>query len=114
VVLLALVSLVACTESDNKSAVTGTLRMVGGLVGNATIPVDGSVEATRTNGSVAGRATAGADGQFKLSLAPGTYQLVGHSPQFNGGTIACWGSTTNSVEVTDGHSVNIDVVCPMR
>src|SRR3954453_7957794 len=77
-IVLALFVLGACAGPGKKATVTGTLVMNVGLA--PVKPVRGGVAATRADGSIAGQASVGADGRFKLSLSPGTYAFVGHSP----------------------------------
>jgi hypothetical protein len=107
-IVLALVVLASCAGSGKKATVTGTLVMNVGLA--PIKPVSGDVAARRPDGSVAGQASVGADGRFKLSLPPGTYAFVGHSPSFNDGIQPCK-PTTGSVTATADQTVEVNVEC---
>jgi hypothetical protein len=64
--------------------VTGVLMRVGGPAGLSGPPPPLPLPGTVVARSAAGQqftATAGNDGRFELSLPPGTYRLIGHSPQ---------------------------------
>ena len=106
--MLAFVLLASCAGSGKKGTVTGTLVMNVGLA--PTKPVSGDVAATRADGSVVGQASVGADGRFKLSLPPGMYAFVGHSPLFNDGIQPCR-PTTGSVIATADQTVEVNVEC---
>jgi hypothetical protein len=80
--------------SHEGSAITGTLRAVGGPTPRAD-PVSGRVWATSVSrvlsntGTVRCGTTVGRDGSYSLILPPGLYQLVGRSPNFKGGAGLC-------------------------
>src|SRR4051812_17728085 len=80
--------LVACTSSGPQPTVVGTLHMVGGPVG-VDLHVPGTVHVLKTDGSQIAQVDTATDGQFHLSLSPGTYKFVGYSPKFNGGQESC-------------------------
>jgi hypothetical protein len=114
VVAIAIVVGVAVAfRPSGKATVTGTLRMVGGSFPGRDIPVGGSIEVTRSDGSVAARADVESDGRFKFYVASGTYGVVGRSPRFNDGTLPC-GLSTASLTVSTDNPVTISVECPMR
>jgi hypothetical protein len=53
------------------------------------------------------------DGTFSASVKPGTYQIYGLSPQYNGGDGLCE-PEDRTVTVTAGDRVVVDVLCQMK
>lgn len=86
--------------------VAGTLREAVGLVPSRGVP--GEVIAVARNGH---RFTfaALANGAFNLWLDPGVYRVVGYSPLFEGGKIAC--RSSGAVTVMLHHAPVVNVVC---
>jgi RimJ/RimL family protein N-acetyltransferase len=77
---------------DVGQAIIGTLQMVGGTATAKANAVPGTVTATSdptTDTSCVARA--GTDGKFALSLLSGTWELLGSSPNFDAGSVACHG-----------------------
>jgi hypothetical protein len=72
------------SEPAGSRTVTGMLVRVGGPPGKSgpppPLPLPGTIVARNAAGQQF-TTTAGNDGRFELSLAPGTYRLTGHSPQ---------------------------------
>jgi hypothetical protein len=62
------------------------LEMVGGLSGHERIP--GTLTAVSSTGESCS-ALVDNSGVFALFLVPGTYQITGHSPNYNGGSSPC-------------------------
>jgi hypothetical protein len=52
------------------------------------------------------------DGAYSVTLAPGRYTVVGHSPRFGGGTYPC--PAAHDAQVTAGTTSTLDVLCQMR
>ena len=67
---------------------TVTLQMVGGPPNTPPQPVAGTITAAAPSGQ---ECTVPVDrtGQVEMRLAPGTYQLTGRSPQYDGGSATC-------------------------
>jgi hypothetical protein len=54
-------------------------------------------------------------GAFSISLPPGSYRLVGHSPRFGGGSCFPYSSDpADAVSVIAGTTVDTDVFCAMK
>ena len=88
--------------------------MVGGPT-NARYPVPGQVAVANIYqvGSVLPDVEVGADGTFSVTVDPGTYEVVGTSPNYNGGRATCT-TRPRTVRVRAGQHVDVDVQCPMR
>jgi hypothetical protein len=91
--------------------VVGTLHAVGGPPPGADRPLPGEISAKR--GSDGTGVGVGADGEFSIQLASGTYTIVGRSPQYNGGNSDCFPVSGNPVTIT-GATTHVDVVCQIR
>jgi hypothetical protein len=72
-----------------------------------------SGEVTATGQTVTRTVRIGADGTFSLTLAPGTYTLTGHSPDYGNGKAVCR-TTDGTVRVRTGKAVTADVLCEER
>jgi hypothetical protein len=59
-------------------------------------------------------------GQFEVAVPPGTYQVWATTPQYDGGSAACWpldtngDSTRDDVTVTGGSAVTLRISCQMK
>ena len=128
----------ACTGSGNKGTVdasarpsadfspigltvlgriSGTFMAVGGPT-NGQYPLAGHVAVRPTSQSPMvrlprGWLPVGADGTFSQWVAPGEYDVVGTSPQYNGGHTVCR-ATKYPVTVSAGEHVVVNVVCQMK
>lgn len=54
----------------------------------------------------------GADGAYSVTLAPGLYTVVGHSPQLDNGNTSC--VAANAAQVVAGATITEDVLCHIR
>jgi hypothetical protein len=89
--------------------VTGHLETIGGPAPGTPRPLSGTVSwSGRSNGTV----DVAADGGFALSLAPGHYELTGHSPQYGDGTYLC--QSSKPLVVQRAEPAHLDVYCQMR
>lgn len=91
--------------------IEGTMREVGGPPPGIDKRLPGSLTASRTDGKPVTAAVDGA-GRFSLSLAPGKYHVVGHSPQYGDGTYDC--EAGGPVTVTAHTVTHIELVCSIR
>lgn len=107
-------STVGTPDASGKGVVSGTLVMVGGPA-NARYPVPGSVGVAniRQVGAVFPNVEVGADGTFSVAVDPGTYEVFGQSPNYNGGKGTCIGSPA-TVRVRAGEQIVVDVQCSMK
>jgi hypothetical protein len=85
-VVLAILLSAACAHDT--ADVSGSLREVGGPAGAADTPIPGHVSFTAHGRTTV--ATAHADGSFSVSLAPGTYDVIGTSPRWGDGKGRCF------------------------
>jgi hypothetical protein len=97
--------------------ISGTFMAVGGPA-NGHYPLAGHVAiqpASRSPvmGLPSGWLPVGADGTFSKAVAPGRYDVVGTSPQYNGGRTVCR-ATKYPVTVSAGEHVVVNVVCQMK
>jgi hypothetical protein len=70
--------------------VTGHLVLVGGPASVSTpLEVAGNIEVLTLDGTTTTRADTDETGRFEFSVPPGQYQLVGRSPKYQGGDLAC-------------------------
>jgi hypothetical protein len=53
-----------------------------------------------------------ADGAYSMTLAPGRYVVVGHSPRLDDGKTAC--QAANDSPVSAGATATVDVLCQLR
>lgn len=107
--LAGLVLATACADHP-EAKVSGMLRLTGGPSGASPTGVRGEITFVR-NGSR--RVTAAhADGTFAMSLAPGSYQVTGTSPQFGSGQNTCM--TEGPVIVGTSGAANVVVTCSRK
>ena len=92
---------------------TGHLYGVGGPASVAAPPSPrpwpGTV--TVTGPGVDREVPVGASGTFSVTVPPGRYTVVGHSPLYGSGTYLC--RATGAVTVKSGHATQADVLCQM-
>lgn len=99
--------------TDGSVGVTGQLVLAGGPSGVSTpIEVAGYVEVLTLGGTTTTGADTDDTGRFEFSLPPGQYQLVGRTPMFQGGDIAC--SLTEPLSVVDTDVDGVLVACQMK
>jgi hypothetical protein len=105
-----LLALAGCSSAPGwHQTVRGTFVRVGGPPPGAPFPLPGTITARAATGQTF-TATAGQDGDFKLSLPPGRYEVSGRSPLIQSGQVACAPAT--DVRVIRGQSAHaIMVVC---
>lgn len=102
------VSLLLATSCGGpKATITGHLYRVGGPPPGLPSPMPGTIYVS--GGS---SVPAGSDGSFSLTVSPGTYTLLGHSPAIEDGNAVC--QAGRSVTVQAGAVVNVDVICHIR
>jgi hypothetical protein len=94
--------------------IVGRLLLEGGPT-NTKQPVPGTVEYTvaKNHTGSTGTVQVGADGTFELSVSPGTYTLIGHSPTYNADTQEGVCGAARPVQVTSGQTVRADIYCQM-
>jgi hypothetical protein len=117
VIGVAVVSILSSSSCSGPSSphqtVTGMLVRVGGMAtleAAQPLPLPGEVAARNAAGQQFTAAT-GTNGRFGLSLPPGIYRLIGHSPSVSGETCRA----TLSVRVTTRKPLHdIWVVCSIR
>lgn len=105
--------------STGHGTVTGTIHLTGGPAPGSDKPASGVVYAFTSrslSGTVIATVNAGADGNFHLSVAPGTYYLAAISPSYTldppPATPPCRGDAP--AVVSDGGTSQVEVVCAMK
>jgi hypothetical protein len=109
-VLVVLLMLCAGCGHEGMATVSGSLREVGGPSGAADTVIPGTV-AFASHGATT-VATAHTDGTFSVSLAPGTYDVVGTSPHWGDGKGRC--IPDGPVVVGSTGVTGLVVACPRR
>jgi hypothetical protein len=107
----------ACSGQGSRvpadGTVTGHLYGVGGPASAAEPPSPrpwpGTV--TLTGPGVHHDVPVGASGTFSVTVPPGRYTVVGHSPLYGSGAYVC--RAPRVVTVTSGHTTKADVLCEM-
>jgi hypothetical protein len=104
----------ACSaQGPADGTVTGHLYGVGGPASVAAPPSPrpwpGTV--TLSGPGVHRDVPVGASGTFSVTVPPGTYTVVGHSPLYGSGAYLC--RAAGQVTVTSGHTAKADVLCQM-
>lgn len=89
--------------------VSGHLSTEGGPAGTQSLHWPGTIT---VHGPVDRTVRTDARGRFRLRLLTGTYQLTGHSPQYDDDRGTCRASGPLVVH-TDTH-VSVDVVCQLK
>jgi nucleoside phosphorylase len=113
-VLAVAASACARTHTAGRSPATGLLK--GHLYGVGG-PAPGRRQAWPGNITVSGSGVkhdipVTADGAYSVTLAPGRYTVVGHSPSFNDGTAPC--PATTDAQIHSGTVATVDVFCLMK
>lgn len=89
----------------------GMLIRVGGPALSAAVPLPGRVTATRKDGTRITVAVA-KDGQFRMSLPPGTYQFTGHSPLVHVDNVEMTCRAAHPVHITASKTtVGVKIIC---
>jgi hypothetical protein len=114
----ALLNLSSEAGLSEQGVITGTLALVGGP-NNTRTPVSGEMSVMNIDqtGPIVFNVDVGPDGSFSTVVAPGTYQVVGISPQYsiNNGQGTCAPTSAHgTVTVAAGEHVNVDVECQMK
>jgi hypothetical protein len=102
--------------AESSGSATGTGILQGHLYGVGG-PATGSQEAwpgivTLTSSGFRRDIPVGADGSYSVTLAPGLYTVVGHSPRLDNGNGSC--VAANAAHVVAGATVTDDVLCHIR
>jgi hypothetical protein len=96
-------------SASNQHAVSGRFVRVGGPAPGSAFPLPGTITARAVTGATF-TAKTGSNGQFKLSLPPGTYHVTGRSPLMQSGKMIC--AATKELRVSEGASGGpVTVVC---
>lgn len=113
-VLTLAASACARTQTGKGLTETGVLRGhlygVGGPAPGHRQPWAGNV--TVSGPGVKREIAVGADGAYSVTLVPGRYTVVGHSPGFNDGRAAC--QAAGDAQVSSGAVATLDVFCQMK
>ncbi len=98
--------------ADVHPADTGTVtgRLLVSPPMSADYPVSGTVIVTNTETHQHRSLSVTDDGRYSVSVAPGSYTIEGHSPQYGDNTGNCI-TMENAVRVTAGTTTHVDVVC---
>ncbi|MGN6475314.1 MAG: hypothetical protein ACTHK4_16915, partial [Mycobacteriales bacterium] len=99
-------------DRAGSSVVLGRLLAVGGPAGASAEPPRGRI-VVRQRGRLVRTVQVPQDGRFRFTVPPGTYRVLGYSPQYNGGHTACR-SPRPTVTVTGGATTRLDVYCQRR
>jgi hypothetical protein len=103
-------STTACSgPAPAEGTLTGHLYGVGGPAPGSPRPWPGTV--TLTGPGVHLDVSVGASGAYSVTVPPGTYTVVAHSPLYGGGAGLC--QAEGAAVVTIGHSTRADVLCQM-
>jgi hypothetical protein len=88
----------------------GRLLAVGGPAPGAPRPLPGTVTLSTTDSEIT--VLVDNDGRYSAEVSPGTYEVVGHSPQYGSGTYLC--RAAGPVTATADETVDTNVVCQER
>jgi hypothetical protein len=72
------------------------------------------VTVTPQDGSSTVTAVVGADGAFSTRLTPGSFHVVGRSPQYQGGDQDCLPDTTDLARIASGQATHVTIICSER
>jgi hypothetical protein len=105
--------LTACSSTTRSRGVTvgGRLLAVGGISSGTARTLAGSVRLTETTTHRTLDLVVSGDGAFRATVRPGTYELVGHSPQYGSNGYEC--NALKAVALTSNR-VHADVYCQMK
>jgi hypothetical protein len=104
----------ACSgQGPADGTVTGHLYGVGGPASVAAPPSPRPWPGTviLTGPGVHREVPVGANGTFSVTVPPGKYSVVGHSPLYGSGAYLC--QAAGPVTVTSGHTTQAAVLCQM-
>jgi hypothetical protein len=100
----------ATSAKPGGGTLRGHLYGVGGPAPGAQAPWAGTVTVT---GSGFHRDIAvGPDGAYSLTLPPGSYTVVGHSPSYDDAAAPC--PAPREAKITSGSSTTLDAICQMK
>ncbi len=114
--LLALISLALVTACSGAHYATGSgtlhghLYGVGGPAPGSARPFSGTI--TVSGNGTSREAKVGSDGAYSVTIPPGRYTVIGHSPQYGDGVPACPGP--NSAQVSNGGTTTMDAYCQLK
>lgn len=94
-----------------RGVITGHLLAVGGPAAVAPRPLPGRVEAVGAGATWQDASVTG-DGEFRISVSPGTYTMAGTSPLYNSGHAVC--RAQQPATVSAGEAVTVDIYCQER
>lgn len=96
--------------SSHSTAIEGRFVFTGGLTPGQR-PIPGQITASSAN--LRQVVNVGADGNFRITVPPGTYTLIGRSPNFivNGVQAPCYVMNRARIEVLAGVTDHVVVVC---
>jgi hypothetical protein len=95
------------SPSEVSATIRGRLVAVGGPPGPAR-PLIGTVTVS-TNGGQPRTVTVGSDGNYSVTVAPGTYQVQGHSPLYQSGKWPC--RAQEPADASAGTTTTVNVYC---
>jgi hypothetical protein len=81
---------------------------MSGIGGSSVVP--GTIV---VSGPVSRSVPVSGDGAFSISLPPGSYRFVGHSPRFGGGSCFPY-DAFGAVIIVAGSTAQTDVFCAMK
>jgi hypothetical protein len=121
VVGVGLVGLIAHERAGPRGTISGHLFGVGGPP-HSPRPWPGTVRVrsavftpSRSDALFLGEVSVGSDGSYSISVPPGSYTVVGTSPLYEAGRVACRPAPQPPViTVKQGDVVVVDVLCQMR
>jgi hypothetical protein len=97
-------------RGQDAAVVSGVLQLVGGPPGTEPQPVEGMVT---FHGPSTISANVGEDGTFQTTLPPGSYDVTGLSPKYQGAQGTC--TTTNKLQVEAREKIqDLKVNCPTK
>jgi hypothetical protein len=88
----------------------GHLYGVGGPAPGSPRPFSGTI--TVSGNGTSREAKVGSDGAYSVTIPPGRYTVIGHSPHYSDGVPACPGP--NSAQVSNGGTTTMDAYCQMK
>ena len=109
VLCLAALTAACSAQGPADGTLTGHLYGVGGPPPGLPRPWPGTVTLTGPHAHL--DVPVGASGAFSVTVPPGRYTVVGHSPLYQSGAAPC--QATGAATVTSGHTSTADVWCQM-
>jgi hypothetical protein len=102
----------ACgSSSPSTGVIQGQLQGSGGPAPGLARPFSGDVRVTGQDGYTFDFATQ-SNGRFVLHVPPGTYSLIGHSPQYDSGRGRCLGN--KKVKIAANQTLTENVTFEMK